>query len=470
MFWRLSLGGETIFMPQRFNYIDFSEEITSDPKHKAILSTDRYTNTEFMQSEWDKIWTKTWLFAGLVSDIQEVGDFFVYDIGRESIIVTRNEAKKISAFYNVCQHRGNKILSLECGSVKKVSCPYHGWTYKLNGKLEKIPDVELFNQKFSCDEKSLKPVRVETWAGLVFINMTEESASLETFLGPIIDQLNPYHFENMKLVKHQTVSLETNWKTVRDNFLEQYHVDFIHPQHASFVDCCDANNDMWPFGHTRTMVLSPVMNPRYSMPEEPPDFMSQYLNGLELDPKDFIGKVSEIREAIQKQKRVIGKKLGFDYSEFTDDQVSDVLQYDIFPNIFMTIHPERLWIFGPKPYHSDPNKCSFSKWTLQIPKNKIRDDKRGLELLPGSSDYEYPKDRAKHEIFSREDVVEGRNSMTITIDQDIHYLNDMQAGMHSRGFEAAVLNNDEERVQHFHNWVDNWLSKDSLWSKISNFK
>ena len=91
-------------------------------------------------------------------------------------------------------------------------------------------------------------------------------------------------------------------------------------------------------------------------------------------------------------------------------------------------------------------------------------------MLPGSSDYEYPKRRAEHEIFTREDVVEGRNSMTITIDQDIHYLNNMQAGMHSRGFDAAVLNNDEERVQHFHNWVDNWLSEDSLWSKVNNLK
>ena len=106
-----------------------------------------------------------------------------------------------------------------------------------------------------------------------------------------MDQLNPYHFENMELVKHQSVTLDTNWKTARDNFLEQYHVDFIHPQHASFVDCCDAQNYLWPFGHSHTWVESPVMNPRYDMPEEPPDYMKQYLIGLELDPEDFNGKV-----------------------------------------------------------------------------------------------------------------------------------------------------------------------------------
>ena len=455
-------------MPQTFNYVDFSETLTSSLDKSASLSKDRYISEDFMQSEWEGIWTKAWLFAGLESDLLEPGDFFIYDIGRESIVITRNNENEISAFYNVCQHRGNKIVTLESGSFSKVSCPYHGWTYGLDGTLEHVPDRELFKEGVPCEEKSLKPVKVSVWAGLVFINMDENSSSLETFLGPIVDQLKPYKFEKMNLVKHQTVSLlETNWKTVRDNFLEQYHVDFIHPQHASFVDCCDAENDLWPFGHTRTMVTSPVVNPRYSTPDEPPEFMKDYLKGLRLNPDDFHGKVPEIRKAIQKQKRVIGDELGFDFSEFTDDQVSDVLQYDIFPNIFMTIHPERLWIFGPKPHVSDPNKCSFTKWSFQIPSHQVRDESKELELLPGSSFYEQTGSRPEHDIFTREDVVQGRKSLTVTIDQDIHYLNDMQAGMHSKGFDSATLSNDEERLQHFHDWVDNWISKDSLWSKIS---
>ena len=454
-------------MPQTFNYIDFSEKLTATLDKSASLSKDRYISEDFMRSEWNGIWTKAWLFAGLESDLSETGDFFVYDIGRESIVITRNDENEISAFYNVCQHRGNKIVTLESGSFNKVSCPYHGWTYGLDGTLEHVPDRELFKEGVPCEEKSLKPVKVSVWAGLVFINMDESSSSLETFLGPIIDQLKPYKFEKMNLVKHQTVSLlETNWKTVRDNFLEQYHVDFIHPQHASFVDCCDAENDLWPFGHTRTMVTSPVVNPRYSTPEEPPEFMKDYLKGLRLNPDDFNGKVPEIRKAIQKQKRVIGNELGFDFSEFTDDQVSDVLQYDIFPNIFMTIHPERLWIFGPKPHVSDPNKCSFTKWSFQIPSHQVRDESNELELLPGSSFYEQTGSRPEHDIFTREDVVQGRKSLTVTIDQDIHYLNDMQAGMHSKGFDSATLSNDEERLQHFHDWVDDWISEDSLWSSL----
>ena len=201
-------------MPQKFNYIDFSKEISSLPSKSASLSKDRYISRDFMAMEWDGIWTKTWLFAGIEADITEIGDFFVYDIGRESIVITRDENERISAFYNVCQHRGNKIVTLESGSLNKISCPYHGWSYALNGKLEHVPDRELFEGGVPCEEKSLKSVRVSVWAGLIFINMDENSPSLETFLGPIIDQLKPYKFEEMNLVKHQTVDvLETNWKT-----------------------------------------------------------------------------------------------------------------------------------------------------------------------------------------------------------------------------------------------------------------
>ncbi len=454
-------------MPQKFNPVNFSDDITADAKFNASLSSDRYTCKKFMKKEWDKLWTQCWLFAGVKSDLREPGDYFIYDIGRESIIVTLNENNKISAFYNTCQHRGNKILTIDSGWVKKISCPYHGWTYSLDGELKKIPDEELFEGGVCKKESSLKEVNVDVWAGLVFINMSKDPAPLKTFLGAIIDQLNPYHFENMVLVKHQSVTLDTNWKTARDNFLEQYHVDFIHPQHASFVDCCDAQNYLWPFGHSHTWVESPVMNPRYEIPNEPPEYMSQYLKGLQLNPNDYIGKVPEIREAVQKQKRIIGKKLGFDYSELTDEQISDVFQYDIFPNIFMTIHAERLWIFGPRPHGSDPNKCIFTKFSLAIPEEKIRNKKKGLELLPGSYEYNYSIDRVEHEVFTRQDVVDGKKSMTATIDQDIYYLNDMQAGMHSRGFDKAILSKDEKRVQHFHDWVDNWLSKNSLWSEVS---
>ena len=428
---------------------------------RAALDKRHYTDPAVLSAEWEGLWTRCWLFAGLVSDLPDPGDYFVYNMGRESIVVLRDEEGEIRAFYSVCQHRGNRIFTNESGSVQQVACPYHGWRYALDGRLVEIPDEERFCPAVAKEERSLKPVKLALWAGTVWMNMNPEAKPLEEYLGHIVPNLAPYHFENMVLAKHQTVELDANWKTARDNFLEQYHVDFIHPQHASFVDCCNSTNILWPYGHSATMVESYTTNSRYPIPEETPPHLVPSLLGLGLAPEDFRGRVPDIRQVVQKQKREVGEALGFDYSEFTDNQVSDIWQYDIFPNTFMTISAEEVWIYGPRPHPSDPNKCFFDKWTLSIPVEEGCDPERGLTLNPGIS-ASREDERPEHDVFTAQDVIAGKHSLTITIDQDIYYMADMQAGMHSRGFDRAVLNEDEVRVQHFHDWVDAFLAENIL--------
>ena len=427
---------------------------------RARLDRQRYTSAQFAQEEWRGIWTRAWLFAGLVADVPDPGDYFVYELGAESIVVLRGDDGQLRAFYNVCQHRGNRIFGNQSGYVKQVVCPYHGWRYQLDGVLAEVPDVERFCPAPDAQTRSLTPVKLETWAGLVWLNMDPDSVPLAEFLGPVAKNLSPYHFENMRLVKHQTVSLDANWKTVRDNFLEQYHVDFIHPQHAGFVDCCNSYNTLWPWGHSATQVEGCVTNSRYPTPEEVPEPLQPFIQGLGLDPAAFSGRVPEIRAAVQQAKRTLGAELGLDYSELSDEQLSDVWQYDIFPNTFMTIHPEELWIYGPRPHAATPDKCYFDKYTLQVPRELAVDDSRGYALHPALLEAQ-PAERPEQEVFDRQAVVAGEKSLTITIDQDIYYLPDMQAGMHSRGFDSALLNADEVRIQHFHDWVDAWMDGES---------
>jgi phenylpropionate dioxygenase-like ring-hydroxylating dioxygenase large terminal subunit len=443
-------------MPQSTNYVDFAGAVPARPRRHVELDGGRYTSAIFMRREWEAIWTKSWLLAGLELDLEESGDYFVFEIGPESIIVARTEDRKLAAYFNVCQHRGNRIVTNERGTSGSISCPYHGWTYGLDGKLKQVPDEDRFSKGLPGDQLSLKEVKVEAWAGLVWINMDPEAGPLADFLGLVIPQLTPFHFENMVLIQDQTVCLDTNWKTAVDNFNEQYHVDFIHPQHASFVDCCNAVNELWPYGHRRVLVEGYVTNPRYGTPEEVPPILAAQIKPLGLDPDDFRGKVADVRPAVQRAKRELGLSLGFDVSGFTDDQLSDVLQYDLFPNVIMTIRPETLWVMRPRPHPTDPNKCFFDKWSLRI---DVPDDtERGLSLVFNRGQKPSGSERPEREVFTRDDVVAGRNSMTITIDQDIHYLNDMQAGLRSRGFTRAWLNDDEARVQHFHDWVDIWMA------------
>ena len=423
---------------------------------RATLDKRRYTSREAMDAEWEGIWTRCWLFAGLVSDLPEAGDYFLYEVGRESIVILRGDDGGVHAYFNVCQHRGNRLLTSTPGSIAQLACPYHGWRYDLLGHLQHVPDAERFCPPVSTAEKSLKPVRVETWAGMVWITLDDDAVSLQDYLGVITANLAPYQFENMVLAAHQTVTLEANWKVVRDNFLEQYHVDFIHPQHATLVDCCNSSNVLWPYGHSATVVEGYVTNSRYPIPETVPEHLVVMLKGLGLDPKNFHGRVEQIRAEVQGRKRELSVELGFDASGLSDAQLTDVWQYDVFPNTFMTIQAEELWIFGPRPHPDNPNKCYFDKFTLQIPIEVGCDQPSGLTLNPRLA-ASRNADRPVHEVFTAQDVIDGLHSMTVTIDQDIYYLADMQAGLHSRGFDRATLNKDEVRVQHFHDWVDEYL-------------
>lgn len=447
-------------MPQTTIEEDFATGPGPRSPQRAVLNKQRYTSPDMLEKEWQGIWTRCWLFAGLESDLAEPGDYFLYEVGRESVVVLRDDDGNIGAFYNVCQHRGNRIFTSERGAVNQIACPYHGWRYGLDGQLAQVPDAERFCPEPTVEERSLKPVRLETWAGLVWINLDPEPPPLADYLGTILANLAPFHFENMVLAAQQTVTLDANWKTVRDNFLEQYHVDFIHPQHASLVDCCNSRNTLWPHGHSATMVEGYVTDSRYPVPECTPDHLVPLLQGLGLDPDDFNGRVPDIRVAVQQRKRELSGELGFDATDLSDEQLSDVWQYDIFPNTFMTIQAEELWIYGPRPHPTDPNKCYFDKWTLQLPLEVASDPERGFLLNPRLS-VSQTAERPERECFTREDVLAGTHSLTITIDQDIEYLPDMQAGMHSRGFGHALLNQDEARIQHFHDWVDAWLAGDA---------
>jgi phenylpropionate dioxygenase-like ring-hydroxylating dioxygenase large terminal subunit len=421
-------------MPQTSNY-----QADAKPRTRATLDASRYISPDFARREWDGMWTRVWLLAGLEQDLREPGDFFVFSIGPESILVTRARDGAVSAMYNVCQHRGNRLTVEERGCVKAITCPYHGWSYDLDGRLRVAPDPDRFSKGIDRDALSLVRVKVEVWAGLVWVNMDPQAKPLADFLGQIRAELAPWGFERMRLTKDQTVSLDANWKTAVDNFNEQYHVDFIHPQHASFVDCANAANMLWPQGHRSVAVRGYVVNPRYPIPDELPALLESAIAPLGMKAEDFRGRVPDLRRAVQCRKRQIGADLGFDYDALSDDQLSDVWQYDLFPNVIMTIQAEELWIMRPRPHPTDPDKCFFDKWTLRMPTSATESA------------------RPTREVFTQDEVIAGGYSMTITIDQDIHLLRQMQAGMHSRGFRRAFLNDDESRVQHFHDRLDEWM-------------
>src|SRR5919106_3443254 len=160
-----------------------------------LIPKERYLSAEFMALEWDRMWTRVWHLAGPVSDVREVGDYFVYEIGPESIMVTRSEPDRVRAFYNSCQHRGRRLREVGSGHASQLQCPYHLWTYGLDGQVTSVPDADDFLQGDPTERVCLSELRCETWNGWVFVNMQPNAEPLRDFLGPLPDHLDPYDFD-----------------------------------------------------------------------------------------------------------------------------------------------------------------------------------------------------------------------------------------------------------------------------------
>ena len=436
---------------------------TDQPATIANYATDRYVDREYMEQEWARVWRQSWLLAGLESDIKDPGDYFVFDMGREQILVTRTDSGAVTGFYNVCQHRGNRLVKDERGHANNFRCAYHAWTYDIEGTLKVVPYEDRFANGVPFQERSLRKVHTDVWDGFVFISLAEQPEPLLDFLGPVVDHLAPYRFRNMALVEDQTVHHQCNWKAVVDNFSELYHVEFLHPQHRRMVDCCNDTVHLFPNGHTGLAVPGATVNARFGVPNEPTDIQSAELRNLGLDPADFNGRVMEVREAVQRRKREVGEDMGFDYSGFSDEQLSDVWQYNLFPNIIFSFTPEHCWVMRPRPHPTDPQQCYFDKMSLVLFSDPAihKDGKAtigpGRRAQQSATIIRDSNGRPERDVFDHQAIIDGEKTMTDTIDQDIELLGGVQAGMASEGFKTVWLNDDEMRVQHFHNELDHLL-------------
>ena len=172
---------------------------------------------------------------------------------------------------------------------------------------------------------------------------------------------------------------------------------------------------------------------------------------------DYTGRVLDVRLDIQKRKRELGKSLGYDYDTLSDDQLSDIVQYNLYPNAILVLQPEEVWILRSRHHATDPNKCYWDKLSMRMPPDHGTRNQANISFSQEQGDVSGNYKRPERDEFPYQDIVEGRKTMTITQDQDISLIRDVQKGMHSRGFDEAWLCDDESRVQHYHTWIDRYM-------------
>jgi phenylpropionate dioxygenase-like ring-hydroxylating dioxygenase large terminal subunit len=167
------------------------------------ISKDRYVDPEFARAEWEKLWTRTWQMACREDHIPEVGDYYVYDIGSYSFVVVRSGEDEVRAYFNSCLHRGTKLKpSATAGFSNDLKCPFHGWTWNLDGSIKEIP--EKWDFAHTANRKMCLPeARVARLGGFVWINMDPDAPSLEEYLGPeALSHLKAWRLEDRYIYLH----------------------------------------------------------------------------------------------------------------------------------------------------------------------------------------------------------------------------------------------------------------------------
>ena len=213
-----------------------SPSVPANPKTVVLLERDYYTSEDIFAREYDRIFSREWIYAGHFSQLPTKGSFFKIEYGGEEIVVVRGEGEQVHAHLNVCRHRGFRLCEDQTGKVRSFVCPYHHWRYDLDGTLRnapQMPDGEYFDYR----DFGLRTARTEVWHGLIYVNLNHEPVeSISSKFRAFEVGVAKFAPERTKLVHEKKYLLDANWKVAAENALECYHCPGSHRTLCAVVD------------------------------------------------------------------------------------------------------------------------------------------------------------------------------------------------------------------------------------------
>jgi Rieske 2Fe-2S family protein len=273
-----------------------------------------YVAPEIFAEESERIFMRRWLCVGREARIARPRDYFLQQVGDESIIVLRDQAGKVRAHYNVCRHRGTRLCEEPTGRFSEtIQCPYHAWTYALDGKLLGAPssgDIEGFNQS----DYPLHPVAVETWEGFLFISLAREPEPFSRAYQPLIGRFERFNLGKLAVARTIEYDVRANWKLLFQNYSECYHCGPVHPTLARITPPTSGENDL-------------VEGP-------------------------FTGGFMVINEG-HESLSMSGRSCGVTVGNLPEEDLKRVYYYSIFPNLLLSLHPDYVMFHTLRPQAPD---------------------------------------------------------------------------------------------------------------------
>ena len=220
------------------------KELISKYQGSQSLPRQFYTSETVYKMDIQHYWNHSWIWVGHINQIPNVGDFFLFDYGYESVIIARDKNDSVNAFLNVCRHRGSRVCIGKSGNTRLFVCPYHAWTYELNGSLRAAREME---DNFNTAEYSLKKVNLRIFHGLIFICVADNPPNIDEGLLQLEPLVEPFEFENLKIVHSANYPVAANWKLALENYMECYHCAPSHLEYSrshSLKDPSSANIEL----------------------------------------------------------------------------------------------------------------------------------------------------------------------------------------------------------------------------------
>ena len=379
---------------------------------------------------------------------QRWGDFYVYDVGDLSYIVVRHEAGAFKALRNSCLHRGTRLAS-GVGHNDEIRCPFHGWRWRLDGALKRVPGKWDFPGV--DDSYALPEARLGTWGGCIFINPDPNAGPLEDALGVL-----PEHFAHFDLADRFTLvktakKVRANWKAVWEAFLEAYHVEETHPEVVPFTGDANTHYACYRTGDTvitrlitPQAVPSPYLGERVTAREASAMMLTFFASSASPDAQSPLPDMEAPdfgrAEVAAWWRENLGHMLGADLSAVSDCEMIDSIQYSMFPNFGPWLGEGLPLMYQFLPLGNDPNESLFVVRLLAPPP-------AGGERPPAAPmtylDFDEP--------FSS--IAEWGRVANV-FDQDMENLPNVQRGMRSAAVPNATLGSyQEQRIAALHEFV-----------------
>lgn len=407
------------------------------------IGYDRYVSPEFFEREMTHLWTKTWQWACREEHIPEPGDWITYDVGRHSVLVVRGDDGEVRAFPNACLHRGTQLKRpASSGASTELRCPFHGWSWTLEGGLKNVPCRWDFPH-VTDEAFKLPQVQVGLWGGFVFINMDPDARPLMEQLGPLAEHFSGrWDLSKRRIALHLQKELSTNWKAAQEAFLEAYHVYETHAQGLATAGDANANYDIFSDHVTRFVHTIGTPSPHYTQPQTE----QQILDKMRVDGTIVPEGRTARSVAAEKLREQISVDSGVDLSAYSDSEMLDSIEYHLFPNMCLFPGVSLPMIYRFRPIGMDPGRTMF--------------DLVFLKLVPHGTAVDYPPDPIPVAADQSYADAPGMNpGLGGVFDQDTDNLAAQYRGFQSSVKRGQTLGNYQEaRIRRFHQTIDEYLA------------